>query len=83
MATTQALIFTAYMLPVSMIDNVLKPVLMARGLVAPIPVVMIGVVGGTLTYGVRGAIPWANRALRRLDAGNGLDEGERCDCPSN
>ena len=54
MATTQALIFTAYMLPVSMIDNVLKPVLMARGLVAPIPVVMIGVVGGTLTYGVVG-----------------------------
>jgi predicted PurR-regulated permease PerM len=46
--------FTAYMIPVSLIDNVLRPILMARGLTTPMPVIMIGVIGGTITYGVVG-----------------------------
>jgi predicted PurR-regulated permease PerM len=54
METMQAVIFTAYMIPVGLIDNVLKPILMARGLTTPMPVIMVGVIGGTIAYGIVG-----------------------------
>jgi predicted PurR-regulated permease PerM len=54
METKSALIFTAYMIPVSLLDNVLKPFLMARGLTTPMPVIMVGVIGGTIAYGIVG-----------------------------
>ena len=54
METTHALIFTAYMIPVGLVDNVLKPLLMARGLTTPMPVIMVGVLGGTIAYGIVG-----------------------------
>lgn len=52
--TMVAVIFTVYMLPVMFIDNVLKPILMARGLETPMIVILIGVIGGTLTMGLLG-----------------------------
>jgi predicted PurR-regulated permease PerM len=52
--TTHALIFTAYMVPVGLIDNVLRPLLMARGLTTPMPVIMVGVIGGTIAFGIVG-----------------------------
>lgn len=52
--TTVALIFTAYMVPVLFLDNVLKPILMARGLTTPMVVILIGVIGGTLSSGLLG-----------------------------
>jgi predicted PurR-regulated permease PerM len=52
--TTGALLFTVYMAVVGVIDNVLKPIVMARGLTTPMPVILIGVIGGTLTYGISG-----------------------------
>ena len=54
MDTTHALIFTAYMVPVGLLDSILKPVLMARGLTTPMPVIMVGVIGGTIAYGIVG-----------------------------
>jgi hypothetical protein len=36
------------MIPVGLLDNILKPVLMARGLTTPMPVIMVGVIGGTI-----------------------------------
>jgi predicted PurR-regulated permease PerM len=54
METTQALIFTAYMVPVGLIDNVLRPLLMARGLTTPMPVIIVGVIGGTIAFGMVG-----------------------------
>ena len=36
------------------LDNVLKPILMARGLTTPMVVIMIGVIGGTLSMGLQG-----------------------------
>jgi predicted PurR-regulated permease PerM len=54
MGTTHALMFTAYMIPVGLIDNVLRPVLMARGLSTPMPVIVIGVIGGTIAFGIVG-----------------------------
>jgi len=54
MSTVNALMFTAYMIPVGLLDNLLKPVLMARGLATPMPVIVIGVIGGTIAYGIIG-----------------------------
>jgi len=54
METSHALLFTAYMIPVGLVDNVLRPLLMARGLSAPMPVIMVGILGGTLAYGIVG-----------------------------
>lgn len=49
-----ALMFTAYMVPVGLLDNVLRPILMARGLATPMPLIIIGVLGGTIAYGIIG-----------------------------
>jgi predicted PurR-regulated permease PerM len=54
MDTKAALVFTAYMVPVNLMDNLLKPVLMGRGLATPMPVIFIGVIGGTLVHGLIG-----------------------------
>ena len=54
MEPMQALLFTAYMVPVGLIDNVLRPFLMARGLTTPMPVIMVGVIGGMIAYGILG-----------------------------
>jgi predicted PurR-regulated permease PerM len=54
METSTALIFTAYMAPVNLIDNVLKPIIFARGLKTPMLVIIIGVIGGTLSNGIIG-----------------------------
>jgi predicted PurR-regulated permease PerM len=54
MDTTTALLFTVYMIPVSLLDNVLRPFVLGRGLDTPILVILIGVIGGTLSYGITG-----------------------------
>lgn len=47
-------LLTAYLVPLSLIDNFLKPLLMGRGLPVPILVVLIGVIGGTISQGLMG-----------------------------
>jgi len=54
METIRAVIFSAYMIPVCLIDNILRPILIGRGLTTPMPVMIIGVMGGTLAYGIVG-----------------------------
>ncbi len=54
MKTLGALLFTVWMIPAMLIDNVLKPILMARGLPVPMVVILIGVLGGTLAHGIVG-----------------------------
>ena len=54
MDTGHALMFTAYMVPVGLIDNALRPLLMARGLTTPMPVILAGIIGGTIAYGIVG-----------------------------
>ncbi|APO72243.1 permease protein (plasmid) [Rhizobium gallicum] len=49
-----AFAFTVVAVPIMIIDNILKPILMARGLSTPMPVILIGVIGGTLSYGLLG-----------------------------
>lgn len=54
METGPAAAFTLYMLAVNFMDNILKPIVMGHGLRTPIPVIFIGVVGGTLAHGLIG-----------------------------
>ena len=54
METTTALLFTAYMIPVSLLDNILRPLVMGRGLDTPMLIILIGVFGGTISYGITG-----------------------------
>lgn len=49
-----ALIITLCVLPASLADNVLKPIVMGRGLTTPALVIFIGVIGGTLAHGIMG-----------------------------
>jgi predicted PurR-regulated permease PerM len=54
LAKTAAVIFTIYMVPVMLLDNVLRPLVMARGLATPMPVILVGVIGGALAHGLIG-----------------------------
>jgi predicted PurR-regulated permease PerM len=53
MTWTSALIFTVYMVLVSIMDNVLKPLVIARGLTTPMPVIFLGVMGGIISKRTR------------------------------
>jgi predicted PurR-regulated permease PerM len=49
-----AIAMTLLLVPVAIIDNVMKPILVARGLKTPMLVIFMGVIGGTLSYGLIG-----------------------------
>lgn len=49
--TLPAVLFTAYMIPVMLVDNVLKPLLLGRGVEAPMAIIFVGALGG---FAVRG-----------------------------
>jgi predicted PurR-regulated permease PerM len=86
METTAALLFTAYMIPVNLMDNVLRPLVMGRGLQTPMLVILVGVIGGTLAYGITGlflgpivlAVIWELTAtwIKEQAGGAGEREGE-------
>jgi predicted PurR-regulated permease PerM len=76
-----AVLFTLYMVPVSLLDNILRPLVMGKGLGVPMPMILIGVVGGTLVHGVIGlfvgpivlAIAWQLLVVWTRDGGKGIE----------
>jgi predicted PurR-regulated permease PerM len=52
--TMTAVLFTGYMIPINLLDNVLRPLVMGRGLETPTLIILLGVIGGTLAYGITG-----------------------------
>jgi predicted PurR-regulated permease PerM len=48
------IIFSVYVFVAGLADNVLKPLLLGRGVAVPMPVVLIGALGGMVTGGVIG-----------------------------
>jgi predicted PurR-regulated permease PerM len=52
--STSAGIFTVYCLLAGVSDQVLKPILLGRGIDAPMPVILIGVIGGMIGSGLLG-----------------------------
>jgi predicted PurR-regulated permease PerM len=51
---TTALLLTIFLVIVGILDNVLKPLVMGRGLTTPTIVIFVGVIGGTLAHGIVG-----------------------------
>jgi predicted PurR-regulated permease PerM len=54
MDAASAALFTLYMVPVNLLDNFLRPIVMGQGLKTPTLVILIGVLGGTIAYGITG-----------------------------
>lgn len=52
--TTWAIVFTIWTIIAGMSDAVLKPLLLGRGLEVPMPVILIGVIGGLVVAGLVG-----------------------------
>ena len=53
-ATFSAIIYTVLLFVAGMADNVLKPIMLGRGVEAPMPVILIGALGGMATQGILG-----------------------------
>lgn len=54
MDTTPAIIFTIWSLIAGLSDAALKPLLIGHGLEVPMPVILLGVIGGVMAYGLVG-----------------------------
>jgi predicted PurR-regulated permease PerM len=53
-STTSNIVYSIYLLVAGLADNVLKPLLLGRGVDAPMPVVLIGALGGMVSGGIIG-----------------------------
>jgi len=53
-STTSNVIFTIYLLLAGLADNVLKPLLLGRGVDVPMPIVLFGALGGMVSAGIIG-----------------------------
>jgi predicted PurR-regulated permease PerM len=53
-ASTATIVFAIYVFIAGLVDNVLKPLLLGRGVDVPMPVVLIGALGGMVTGGILG-----------------------------
>jgi len=53
-STLTNVIFTVYLLIAGMADGFLKPMLLGRGVEAPMPVILIGALGGMVSFGLLG-----------------------------
>jgi predicted PurR-regulated permease PerM len=52
--TGQAVLYTVVLLVAGMADNVLKPLMLGRGVDAPMPVILLGALGGMASAGIVG-----------------------------
>jgi len=53
-STTSNIVFTVYLLVAGMADSVLKPLLLGRGVDMPMPVILLGALGGMVSGGIIG-----------------------------
>ena len=53
-STTVAIIFTVWFIIAGMSDAVLKPLMIGHGLEVPMPIILLGVIGGVMAYGLVG-----------------------------
>jgi predicted PurR-regulated permease PerM len=53
-STTSNIIFSVYLLVAGLVDNVLKPLLLGRGVDVPMPIVLLGALGGMVSAGIIG-----------------------------
>jgi predicted PurR-regulated permease PerM len=70
---TTAVLMTVFLCIVGILDNVLKPLVMGRGLTTPTLVIFVGVIGGTLAHGIVGLFIGTDHPLRGLGIDGRLD----------
>lgn len=54
MSLAAAVLLAIYLVPVSLMDNILRPLIMSRGLKTPMLVILIGLLGGIMVHGLIG-----------------------------
>jgi predicted PurR-regulated permease PerM len=52
--TASAIVYSAMLFASGMLDNVLKPLMLGRGVDAPMPVILLGALGGMAARGLVG-----------------------------
>jgi predicted PurR-regulated permease PerM len=52
--STATIVFAIYVFVAGLVDNVLKPLMLGRGVAVPMPVILIGALGGMVTSGILG-----------------------------
>ena len=55
-----------------MLDNIMRPILIRRGVELPLLLIVAGVIGGLISFGVVGLFVGPGRARGHLHAGEGL-----------
>jgi predicted PurR-regulated permease PerM len=53
-STVHNIVFTIYLFVAGLADNVLKPLLLGRGVDAPMPIILLGALGGMISGGIIG-----------------------------
>ena len=53
-STTMAIIFTVWFIIAGLSDAVLKPMMIGHGLEVPMPIILLGVIGGVMAFGLVG-----------------------------
>ena len=53
-STTSNIVYTIYLFVAGLADNVLKPILLGRGVAVPMPVILLGALGGMVSGGIIG-----------------------------
>ncbi len=53
-STTSNIVYTIYLIVAGLADNVLKPLLLGRGVEVPMPVILLGALGGMVSGGIIG-----------------------------
>ena len=53
-STVTAVILCIWLVMVSVLDNILKPILLGKGSPVPMPVIFVGVIGGFISFGIVG-----------------------------
>jgi len=74
---------TVYFLISMLADNVLKPIMLGRGVEAPMPVILIGAMGGMISFGIIGLFSGpVILATAYVVFMEWVDEGSVADVPS-
>lgn len=53
-STASNIFYTIYLIVAGLVDNVLKPLLLGRGVDAPMPIILLGALGGIISGGIIG-----------------------------
>ncbi len=82
--TAMNVVFTVLLIVAGMVDNVLKPIMLGRGVDAPMPVILLGALGGMAADGILGMfigatllsigylifMAWVNEGLKKASLEN-------------